>query len=188
MLPRQGSWRARSPAPRARRPCREGSWPRRLANRPAAGQGEDRCWCPSTDTSRIWAAGTPRKLIWVWGLAVPVSGAGDTSMRGARRAGRRGSGCLAGRRASDAWAVPPLPEPDRAPVASRTATSDRDRGERQSEEKTRSAHPGSTPASGLGACRTKPSRTSALQTLQRAKFAARPRRRRSHDRGMSRGR
>ena len=32
-----------------------------------------------TETARISAAGTPRKLIWVWGLAVPLPGAGETS-------------------------------------------------------------------------------------------------------------
>ncbi len=34
---------------------------------------------PTTVTSWISLAGTPRKLIWVCGLAVPVSGAGETA-------------------------------------------------------------------------------------------------------------
>ena len=33
---------------------------------------------PRTDTAVIAEAGTPRKLICVWGLAEPVSGAGET--------------------------------------------------------------------------------------------------------------
>src|ERR1019366_797476 len=72
-------------------------------------------WCspdlePRTETSRTFVELAPRKLIWVSGLAVSVSGAGETSMAVPGRLALGGS--VAGRQAGEIrLACRVVPEP-----------------------------------------------------------------------------